>query len=60
MVPQQQENVGGGGPRGYVRMAVMDGKTVGHRVRCISKYELNLFKLDLHRYARLIPATNHS
>lgn len=27
-------------PRGHVRMAVMDAKTIGHRVRLISKFYL--------------------
>lgn len=30
--PAQQVAPPAGGVRGYVRMAVMDGKTIGHRV----------------------------
>ena len=32
-MPAEQERPPGEVRRGYVRMAVMDGKTIGHRVR---------------------------
>lgn len=31
-VPQQQEEPANGSPRGYVRLAVMDGKNIQHRL----------------------------
>jgi hypothetical protein len=33
--PPQQNAPPPGTPRGYVRLAVMDGKTIGHRVRAL-------------------------
>lgn len=36
-VPQQQESPPDGEPRGYVRLAVMDGKTIPHRV-CLKSF----------------------
>jgi hypothetical protein len=52
--PQQQAAPQAGTPRGYICLAVMDGKTIQHRVRFFRYISLQTFIMPVYRNAHYI------